>query len=150
MRLEPLCVFDWRYDEDGRVPDGGFVLIRPYGGEEGSGYGEGHGTVSGDRISGTVVWSNHPHRRSDTRMLPDAHGLIVTDDGARIVFDLRGRTVFSADRTRGGQNLIGTFESDDQRYAWLNDVVCIAEGTILPESNRIEIRAYAGVNELIE
>lgn len=149
MRLEELCVFEWRYDEQGRVPDEGFVLIRPYGGEEGSGYGEGRGTVSGSRLAGTVVWSNHPHRRSDARMLPDVHGLIVTDDGARAVFELRGRTVFNEDRSRGGQTLIGTFESADERYTWLNDLVCIAEGTILPDPNRIEIHVYTGINELI-
>lgn len=151
MRLENLCTFKWRYDDEGRrVPDDGFVLILPYGGEEGSGYGEGDGRVSGERIEGTVVWSNHPHRRSDGRMMPDAHGLIVTHDGARIVFELRGRTVFNDDRSRGGQTFVGSFESDDERYAWLNDVMCIAEGVIHPESNVIEIRVYFGVNELIE
>jgi len=150
MRLEELCAFEWRYDEeDGRVPDGGFVLIRPYGGEEGSGYGEGAGTVTG-RIKGRVVWSNHPHRRSDGRMMPDTHGLILTDDGARIVFELRGRTVFNEDRSRGGQTFVGSFESDDDNYCWLNDVMCIAEGVIHPEPNVIEIRVYAGINELIQ
>lgn len=150
MRLAKICSFEWNYDESGRVPDGGFVLIRPYGGEEGSGYGEGQGTVRGERINGSVIWSNHPHRRSDGRMLPDAHGLIVTDDGARIVFELRGRTVFNEDGSRGGQTLIGLFESDHEKYGWLNDAVCIAEGTILPDVNRIEIHVYAGINELIE
>jgi sugar lactone lactonase YvrE len=150
VRLKELCVFEWQYDEDGRVPDGGFVLLRPYGGEEGCGYGEGRGSVSGERIRGSVVWSNHPHRRSDARMLPDVHGLVVTDDGARIVFELHGRTVFNDDRSRGGQTLVGAFESDDDRYTWLNDVVCIAEGTILPDPNRIEIHVYAAINELIE
>ncbi len=148
MRLSELCVFTWRYDDAGRVPDGGFVLIRPYG-EQGGGYGEGDGTVSGDRLRGTVVWSNHPGRRGDGRMLPDVHGLITTDDGAQILFELRGRTVFNADRSRGGQGLIGTFEAADDRYTWLNDVVCIAEGVIRPDPNRIEVRVYEGVNELL-
>jgi hypothetical protein len=62
-------VFEWRYEQGGRVADEGSVLIRPYGGEEGSGYGEGRGTASGERLRGEVVWSNHPHRRSDGRML---------------------------------------------------------------------------------
>ncbi|HWT23003.1 MAG TPA: DUF3237 family protein [Solirubrobacteraceae bacterium] len=150
MRLEELCVFEWRYDAEGRLPDGGLVVIRPYGGEEGSAYGEGSGTVRGERITGTVSWSNHPHRRSDGRMLPDVHGLIVTDDDARIVFELRGRTVFDAAGNRGAQSLIGIFESADSRYAWLNDVVCVAEGQIVFESNRIEIHVYEAVNELVE
>ena len=148
MRLEEICRFDWRYEQDGRVPDAGYVIVRPYGGEEGSAYGEGSGTVSG-RLEGTVVWSNHPHRRSDGRMLPDAHGLVLTDDGARIVFALHGRTVFDPEGTRGGQNLVGWFEAEDPAYAWLNDLVCVAEGVIRPEANSIEIRVYAAVNELL-
>lgn len=150
MRLEELCVFEWRYDSQGRLPDGGLVVVRPYGGEEGSAYGEGSGTVQGERITGIVCWSNHPRRRSDGRMLPDVHGLILTHDDARIVFELRGRTVLDASGNRGAQSLIGMFESADSQYAWLNDVVCVAEGRIVFDSNRIEIHVYAAVNELIE
>lgn len=31
----------------------------------------------------------------------------------------------------------------------LNDVICVAEGTILPDPNRIEIHVYGATNELI-
>jgi len=31
---------------------GKFVLVRPYGGDEGIGYGEGDGTVIGERLRG--------------------------------------------------------------------------------------------------
>jgi hypothetical protein len=82
-------------------------------------------------------------------MLPDVHGLIVTDDDARVLFELRGRAVFNEEGTRGGQNLVGSFEAEDERYAWLNDSVCIAEGTILTDPYRIETHVYAGINELI-
>ena len=81
-------------------------------------------------------------------MLPDAHGLIVTDDGAHVLFELTGITVFD-DEGRGGQNLIGTFTAEDERYAWLNDLVCVAEGVIVPARNTIDIRVYAAVNELV-
>jgi hypothetical protein len=50
---------------------GPFELVKPYAGEEGSGYGVGEGTVTGDKIAGQVSWMNHPRRRSDGRMLPD-------------------------------------------------------------------------------
>ena len=146
MRLEPLCTFEWRYDADGRVA-GGFTLVKPFGGEDGAGYGEGSGTVRGERLAGTCVWSNHPRRRGDGRMLPDAHGLIVTGDGAQVLFDLRGVTVFN--EGRGGQSLLGMFTAEDERYAWLNDVVCVAEGVIVPAQNTIEIHVYAAVNELV-
>jgi hypothetical protein len=147
MRLEPLCTLALEYDERGGVPDGGFVLVAPYAGGDGSGYGAGHGTVRGERLNGVAAWSNHPRRRSDGRMLPDAHGVILTDDGARVIFGLCGRTVFR-DPDRGEQSLMGWFESDDERYLWLNDVVCVAEGEIRMDTARADIDVYVAVNEL--
>jgi Protein of unknown function (DUF3237) len=142
MRLEPLSVFRWSYDEDGRVRAG--AIVSAYGSEEGIGYGEGRGTATG-RIEGTVVWSNYPRRRTDGRMLPNLRGLITTDDGASIVLELRGRTIFEGDEP-GRQNLIGWFESDHESYRWLNDLVCIAEGQI--SGADMVINVYAGINEM--
>ena len=144
MRLELLSVFRWSYEEGARVPAPGYAIVSAYGGDEGIGYGEGRGTATG-RIEGDVVWSNYPRRRSDGQMLPNARGLITTSDGAAILFELRGRTIFGDDGV-GRQNLVGWFESDDERYRWLNDVVCIAEGMIGTEG--MEIHVYAGVHEL--
>jgi hypothetical protein len=145
VRLEPLCTFDWTYDEDVRLPAPGYVMVSPYDGKEGGAYGEGRGSCAG-RIAGTVVWSNFPHRRSDGRMLPDARGLITTDDGASILFELRGRTVFAEGEPAGRQHLVGWFEAEDERYLWLNDTVCIAEGRI--DDDGMHIRVYAGVHDL--
>jgi len=147
VRLEPVCTFEWSYDADGRV-SGGYVLLRPFGGDDGAGYGEGSGTVTGNRLAGTCVWSNQPRRRGDGRMLPDVRGLIVTDDGAEVLFTLTGVTVFTDDG-RGGQNLVGTFTAEGEHYAWVNDLVCVAEGVIVPAANTILIHVYAAINELI-
>jgi len=144
VRLEPLCTFDWSYDEDVRVKAPGYVLVSPYGGEEGPAYGEGRGTARG-RITGSVVWSNAPRRRGDGRMLPNVRGLVTTDDGASVFFELRGRTFFGEDGV-GRQNLVGWFEAGDARYSWLNYVVCIAEGLI--GEDEMQIRVYEGVLEL--
>jgi hypothetical protein len=144
MRLEPLCMFDWSYDEDVRVEAPGYTLVSAYSGEEGIGYGEGRGTASG-LIEGSVVWSNYPRRRSDGRMLPNVRGVISTVDGASILFELRGRTIFEGEAP-GRQNLVGWFEADHERYRWLNDVVCIAEGRI--DDDGMKIRAYVGIHEL--
>jgi hypothetical protein len=144
MRLELISTFDWAYDENVRVKAPGYELITPFATAEGQAYGEGRGTATG-RIAGTAVWSNYPHRRSDERMLPDVRGLIRTDDGASIVFELRGRTSFGDDGI-GRQNLVGWFEAEDERYRWLNDVVCIAEGVIDDDGMRLLV--YAGVHEL--
>ena len=85
MRLEYLCDLALGYRD-------GFVLVRPYGGEEGTGYGELHGTVTGEKLAGLVSTVNHQRRRSDGTMLPDLHGLVETTDGARVLFSAQGRT----------------------------------------------------------
>lgn len=148
MRLDYLCDMDLFYRKESY---GEFVLVRPYGTEEGSGYGEGDGKVNGEKLRGSVRWVNHPRRRGDRTMLPDAHGLIRTDDAADILFALQGRTgwVEAGGRRRGRQVLATLFETQDERYQWLNDVVCVLEGEIDPESGRMHSRIYACVNELV-
>ena len=130
----------------------GFALVRPFGSEEGSGWGEGDGTISGDRLHGSVRWVNAPHRRSDAVMLPHAHGRIRTNEGALIVFLLEGRTPLEGEEA-GQQLLRVTFESDDARYAWLNTSFIVAEGVIResePGSGRYVMHAelYRCIHEL--
>ena len=67
-------------------------------------------------------------------MLPNVRGLITAHDGALILFEFRGRTIFEGDAP-GRQNPVGWFESDHESYCWLNDLVCIAEGQIHLLSN---------------
>ena len=57
-----------------------------------------------------------------------------------------GRTVFEGDG--GRQNLVGWFESDDESYRWLNDLVCIAEGLISATTREMVINVYAGIHEM--
>ena len=52
MRLDKLCLLEFRY-LDSHFP-------KPYGDESGPGWDIGEGTVSGERLSGTIKWSNHP------------------------------------------------------------------------------------------
>lgn len=151
MRLEPLCEMELVYRQEAfyaksAIMDGKFVLIQPYGGEEGSGYGEGDGTVTGERLSGRLRWVNHPRRRSDGAMLPDTHGLIVTDDDAAVLFSLQGCTFF--ENERGKQLLTVTFESEDARYSWLNSSWCVLEGVIDAATASMRARVYACVHEL--
>jgi hypothetical protein len=148
MRLEQLCEMELTYREE-KAYGQKFVLMRPYGSEEGSGYGEGDGTVNGSRLKGTLRWVNHPHRRSDKVMLPNAHGIITTDDGALVMFALEGRTVFEGDK--GNQLLVITFEAEDERYRWLNNTFCVFEGVIGAAALRVRSsRVYLCINELID
>ena len=143
MRLEPLCAFDLHYTSD-------FHLARPYGNESGTGWGVGDGRVTGERLTGTAQWSNQPARRGDGAMLPNARGVVATDDGAEVVFDLTGRTVF-VDRDGeevGRQLLLVLLESEDGRYAWLNNAVCVGDGVISPETMTMHLDVFQCVSEL--
>lgn len=142
MRLELL--FDIELDYEG-----GFVVMAPYGEREGSGYGDGSGRVFGDRLNGSVRWSNHPHRREDGVLVPDAHGVIATDDGARILFHLGGYS-HPSDESPNLRKIVSpaTFATDDDRYRWLNDVIAVGEGTIDFETLRLRLRYYACVGEV--
>lgn len=145
MRLDHLCDLDLVY-RDEALYGGKFVLVRPFGGEEGHGYGEGGGTVDGRRLRGRVRWVNHPRRRSDGAMLPDTHGVIATDDGALVLFSLQGRTFFEAER--GKQLLTVLFESDAEQYRWLNAAICVLEGVVDAERFAMRARVYQCVHEL--
>ena len=127
MHLTPLCHMELSYA-------GGFHLLRPYGGESGRGWGVGTGIATGDRLHGSVQWSNHPTRRGDGAMLPSARGVIATDEGSEVLFDLTGRTVWVDDdgTPTGRQLLMALFEAEDEPYTWLNNTVCVVEGAIDP------------------
>ena len=58
MRLERLCEMGLTYRDSSFGEKS--LRARPFGGQEGSGYGEGDESVKGDRISGTLRWMNHP------------------------------------------------------------------------------------------
>ena len=144
MQLEYICEMELVYREE-PLYNAKFLLVRPYGGEEGTGYGEGDGSVTGSRIQGKLRWVNHPHRRSDGIMLPDAHGIIVTNDNALILFTLQGRTVF--DQSQGKQLLSVIFEAEAEPYRWLNESLCVLEGLI--ESEHMRAKIYACHSDLV-
>ncbi len=141
MRLEQLADLELSYTTE-------FLLVQPYGGEEGSGYGEGEGRIEGEAIRGSVRWVNHPRRRSDTAMLPNTDGFIRTDDGALLMFHLDGRTIWSEDGSRGFQSLRVVFETDDERLRWLNDALCVLEGVVDPVRLLMSAKIYVCRNEL--
>ena len=144
MRLEHLCDLELSYRTITSLGTD-FVLVRPFGTEEGAGYGEGDGQVSGPQLNGIVRWVNHPHRRSDGVMLPDAHGVIRTDDKATLLFSFQGRTRFVGEQ--GQQLLHVLFETEAQQHLWLNTALCVLEGVI--EAGKMRARIYACVNELV-
>jgi hypothetical protein len=143
VHLEELCVLEMGYVD-------GFHYASPYDGRSGVGWGRGEGTASGERLSGRMQWSNHPRGRGDGSMLPDARGVITTPDGAEVLLDLTGRTVFlDRDGERVGRQLLLTlFESEHDDYRWLNDTVCITEGAIDPERLVMRMQVYRCLPDL--
>ena len=85
------------------------------------------GRWDGDRLAGDIVepggdWAIPS--RDGTLMLLDVRQVIRTDDGALVYVSYQGR----CDRGRGTYTVAPTFETDDERYAWLNGVQAIGQG----------------------
>ena len=121
MRLEPLyrCTFgpteSWHVTLDGDAgsEQQGFLLVE----------GRSHG-----RVPGRVRAANYPRRPTDGTLTPYFRGAIETDDGAVIVFAWHGYGRAVA----GSGQLLGsiTHLSDDPRYLWMNDAMCVLTGEV--------------------
>jgi hypothetical protein len=143
MRLEPLCRMTMHYAE-GAWP-------RPFGGEEGAGYGWGEGSISGELLHGALRWSNSPRRREDGVWTPDLRGVLRTDDGAEILVSMHGQSV--QERTAGvGRAILARVEllAENEDYRWLNTVLVVGEGEIDEETEEWWLETYVCVNEVVE
>ena len=140
MRLEHLFDLDLRYEGD-------YVVVRPYGGQDGIGYAAGAGRAIGPRVEGAVRFSNNPRVRGDGVLLPALDGTIATEDGARIVFSSMGLGKKDEGGRKFHAKLAMTVESDDERYTWLNDSLCVAEATVVGRHVTMHVhRLLAGGN----
>jgi hypothetical protein len=87
----------------------------------------------------------------------DVRGTFETDDGAHIYVQYHGVLVLNDKVAQalasGGELEYGDtyfftaprFETGDERYAWLNSIVTIGEGRLLP--NAVEYRVYQVVSD---
>jgi hypothetical protein len=128
MRLEPLCHFAMRY------ADGAWA--RPFGGEEGAGFGSGQGEITGDALRGTLRWANAPRRREDGVWTPNLRGVLRTDDGAEILVSIHGQSVQEETGAGFRRAILARLEflSEDERYRWLNTTFAVGEGEIDEET----------------
>jgi len=112
------------------------------------------GSFEGPRLKGTI----QPSGADWMLMGPDGvgrldvRGTFETDDGALLYVQYQGILVLNDKMAQalatGGELQFGDtyfvtsprFETGDERYAWLNSVVTIGEGRILP--NAAEYRVY--------
>jgi hypothetical protein len=112
------------------------------------------GSFAGPRLRGRLLASG-----GDWLLVrPDGHGLLdvratlATDDGAFVYAQYHGvlemtapvqARIASGGSTEFGEVYFATqprFETGDPRYAWLNAVVAVGEGRLLP--NAVEYRVY--------
>ena len=107
------------------------------------------------RVEGTLAGrfrgANYPQRRTaEGPFRPDMHAVIETDDGATIMFELRG---YGRPYPIGRRQIVGSVLhlSDDERYRRLNDVVCACVGEVrAPEDpDREDTELVIDVAELI-
>ena len=85
------------------------------------------GRWEGERINADIVAPGGDWAIPSTDgsiMLLDVRQTLRTDDGALVYVTYQGR----CDRGRGTYTVAPTFETDDERYAWLNAVQAIGQG----------------------
>jgi hypothetical protein len=109
---------------------------------EGELIGSGDCTVVGDAIAGALAWTlfERPGKLS-CAMKPVA--VIETKDGARVRLEARGFARRSDEASRIW-TVAATlrFESDHERYQWLDNALGVWEGEFDAEAHRARYQAY--------
>jgi hypothetical protein len=121
------------------------VTVGGEAGTEGQGFLLLEGRSQG-RLEGRVRAANYPRQRTDGTLTPDFRGAIETDDGGVIVFAWHGYGRWAG----GCRQLLGsiTHLSDDSRYRWLNNAMCVLTGEVRTlDSTRLEV--VLEVSELV-
>jgi hypothetical protein len=141
MRLEPLYRAEFSY------PAAWGVELAGEHGTEWQEFYVAEGTCSG-RLEGAMRGANHPRRRTDGTYCPNFQGVIETADGADVLFDWRG---YGRSYPVGRRQIVlaATHLADDDRYRWLNDVVCAATGEVRTRPDRSGVDLVLDVAELV-
>jgi len=141
MRLEPLYRVRFTYPRGWQVATTGSL------GTEEQHFYLAEGRCEG-RISGRFQGANHPLRRTDQTFVPNFQGIIETDDGAVIFFDYRG---YGRAYPEGRRQIVAAAHhlSQDERYRWLNDVVCAATGEVRARPDAVSPDLVLDVAELV-
>lgn len=142
------------FDAELRYTDETTPVVPPDG-REGDLIGSGIGSVKGAVLSGNLRWSfyaadcaylevmagfQHP---VDELCRTNPGGEIRTDDGAVIRWDAKGFGLRAADPTRPHRWRMASalvFDTQDQRYAWLNRALAVWQGEF---DERIGVAKYS-------
>lgn len=112
------------------APQGTRLIVRATG-----------GTFEGGRLNGTVLpgGGDWVTMRADGSMKLDVRITLQTDDGAAILMTYAGIG------TEAGAHLrtAPLFETGDERYAWLNNVMGVSHGSVVEGGVRYDVYALA-------
>ena len=97
-------------------------------------YGSLEGTLTGERLSGSLQLTNLARRRADNVNTPTLRGLLTTGDDEKIWLEMDGVAIL---RPADGARLFVTscrFQTGDTPSAWLNTVIGVLEGVLDTET----------------
>ncbi|HEV2389169.1 MAG TPA: DUF3237 family protein [Nitrososphaerales archaeon] len=132
MRLRPLYRLEFDY------PESWAVDVKGEGGTEEQHLLFAEGKATGE-LRGRFRGANYARRRADRTALTDFRGVIETEDKAVVLFDCRGfgrrRSPEYDKLSPNGRQWLATVShlSEDPKYVWLNDTVCVGEGQVRPK-----------------
>ena len=138
MKLAPICEMQLHYT---------WIDYVDYG-VGGQYVGTLEGSVTGDRLKGTVKSVNVPAKRPDNVNCPAFRGIIYTEDGAKIYFEFNGIALLRPEDNARVFTTALSLRSGDARYAWVNDTVGAVEGILNTTTDQMIVRANACQNEL--
>ncbi len=110
--------------------------------------GSGDGTLEGQRIQGTLRWTLF-EKQGDNLCETNLAGVIKTNDGAQIQFDAKGYAL-RADKNHPNKWSLASalhFDTDDERYQWLNTALAVYEGEFDMNTVRHHSRVYIQRNQ---
>jgi len=151
MKLQPLMTYKATLKQPvdvGAGPFGTRQIFEVTGGE-----------FHGERLNGRLLTGGGDWLLIDQRGVGhlDVRGTFETDDGAAVYVQYYGVLVLNEKvgtaLATGGETDFGDthfmvqprFETGDERYAWLNDVVAVAEGRVAPSA--VEYCVFECVND---
>lgn len=93
-------------------------------------YGTMEGSLSGDRLNGSLRLTNLAPRRADNVNLPTLRGILTTGDGAHVWVELDG--IATLRREDDARVFVTTFRfrTGSDRYRWLNTTFGLLEGVL--------------------
>jgi Protein of unknown function (DUF3237) len=138
MKLSPICEITMHYT---------WIDFVDYG-VGGQYVGTLEGTVTGDRLRGTLKSVNVPAKRPDNVNCPALRGIIVTDDGAKIYFEFNGIALLRPEDKARVFTTSLSLRTGDARYAWVNNTIGAVEGILNTTTEQALVRAFACENEL--